>query len=169
MQGIASFLCTLLLIYALSYTLFFSLLWSTATSYLSLSHRLYAMQNGDIVPLNTRDLALCWVLDGSRFDATDDYIEVGPDFSALGTLTTPYNYTKTEPCLNVSSTEDRYPDLRHLVYTSGGWKVDKTTTIWDHFGTINGSKTIEQSSENFQSIRACRWKDVPARDTNMLP
>lgn len=156
MQGIASFLCTLLLIYALSYTLFFSLLWSTATGYLSLSHRLYAMPNGDIVPLNTRDLALCWVLDGSRFDATDDYVAVGPDFSALGALTTPYNYTKTEPCLNVSSTEDRYFDPRWLVYTSGGWKVDKTTTIWDHFGTVNGSNNIEQSSENFQSIRACR-------------
>lgn len=168
MQGIASFLCTLLLIYALSYTLFFSLLWSTATGYLSLSHRLYAMPNGDIVPLNTRDLALCWVLDGSRFDATDDYIEVGPDFSALGTLTSAYNYTKTEPCLNVSSTEDRYFDPRQLIYTSGGWKIDATTTIWDHFGTINGSNNIEQSSQNFQSIRACQWKPLLAQITSIL-
>lgn len=159
MQGIASFLCTLLLIYALSYTLFFSLLWSTATGYLSLSHRLYAMPDGNIVPLNTRDLALCWVLDGSRLNSTDDHIEIGPDFSALGTLTTPFNYTKTKPCLNVSSTE--YPEAtyfhpRWLVYTSGGWKLDKTTTIWDHFGTLDGSNNIEQSSETFQSIRACK-------------
>ncbi|KAG6355160.1 hypothetical protein INS49_004241 [Diaporthe citri] len=101
--------------------------------------------------------ALCWVLDGSRFDSTDDHIEIGPDFSSLGTVTTAYNYTKTKPCLNVLSTE--YPEAsyfhtRRLVYTSGGWKLDKTTTIWDHFNTINGSNNIEQSSENFQSIRA---------------
>lgn len=168
MQGIASFLCTLLLIYALSYTLFFSLLWSTATGYLSLSHRLYAMSDGNIVPLNTRDLALCWVLDGSRFGSADDRIEIGPDFSTLGTLANPFKDTETKPCLNTSSIEDPYFNSSRLVYTSGGWKVDTTTTIWDHFGTINGSNNIGQSSENFQSIRACGWTTFVAPITRTI-
>lgn len=161
MQGIASFWCTLLLIYALSYTLLFAILWSTATGYLSLSHRLYAMPDGNIVPLNTPDLTLCWVLDGSRFNSTDDHIETGPDFSALGSLTTSYNYAETKPCLDLATYTGNPLESynkhtrRRLFYTSGGWKLNQTTTIWDHFGTFNGSKNIAQSSENFQSIRAC--------------
>ncbi|KAI7773507.1 hypothetical protein LA080_010550 [Diaporthe eres] len=41
-----------------------------------------------------------------------------------------------------------------LLYTSGGWKVDSTTTIWDHFRLNSGTNSIKQSSHNFQSIRA---------------
>lgn len=174
MQGITSFWCTLLLIYALIYTLLFSLLWSTATGYVSLSHRLYAMPDGNIVTLNTPDLTLCWVLDGSRFNSTDDHIETGPDFSALGSLTTSFKYAKTKPCLDLATYTGN--PLEHnnqythgkLIYTSGGWKLDKTTTIWDHFGTVNGSKNIAQSSDNFQSIRACGWKPVLTRNPNPL-
>lgn len=171
MQGIASFLCTLLLIYALSYTLFFSLLWSTATGYLSLSHRLYAMPNGNFVPLNTHDLALCWVLDGSRFDQAEDHIEIGPDFSTLGSLTTPIEYNDTKPCIDAYLSRDEkevHSNPYSLVYTSGGWKVDTTTTIWDHFRTINGSNNIEQSSENFSSIRACGWTPMAPQATITL-
>lgn len=170
MEGVASFWCTLLLIYALSYTLLFSLLWSTATGYLSLSHRLYAMPDGNIVPLNTPDLTLCWVLDGSRFDSTDDHIEVGPDFSTLGSLKASLNYAETKPCLNVSfsgDTKDTDIHTYRLAYTSGGWKVDSRTTIWDHFGLKNGTNTIEQSSENFKSIRTCWSKPALARNVNM--
>lgn len=160
MQGFVSFFCTLLLIYALSYTLLFSLLWSAATGYLSLSHRLYAMPDGSIIPLNTPDLTLCWVLDGSRLDSAEDHIEIGPDFSALGSLTTSSDYSGTKPCLNVSYIGDTKVTDFHthrLAYTSGGWKVDSTTTIWDHFGLQNGTNNIQQSSENFQSIRGCVW------------
>lgn len=174
MQGVAFFCCTLLLIYALSYTLFFSVLWSTATGYLSLSHRLYAMPDGNIITLNTPDLTLCWVLDGSRFNSTEDHIENGPDFSALGSLTTSFTYAKTKPCLDLATYTgnpvESYNKFTRgkLVYTSGGWKLDKTTTIWDHFGTVNGSKNIAQSSANFQSIRACGCKPVLTRTTNKL-
>lgn len=170
MQGIASFLCTLLLIYALSYTLLFSLLWSTATGYLSLSHRLYAMPDGNIVPLNTHDLALCWVLDGSRLNSTDDRVEVGPDFSALAPLTSSFRYTETKPCIDAyyshSTDPKENPSNPHaLIYTSGGWKAEHLTTIWDHFGTVNGTNNIEQTSENFQSIRACEWAPMLERIT----
>lgn len=171
MQGIASFWCTLLLIYALSYTLLFSLLWSTATGYVSLSHRLYAMPDGNMVTLNTPDLTLCWVLDGSRLNSTDDHIETGPDFSALGYLPTSFNYADTKPCVNVSFTGNtKSTDFRTrwVVYTSGGWKVDSTTTIWDHFRLDSGTNSIEQSSHNFQSIRACGWKPALLRIMNML-
>ncbi|KAK2597903.1 hypothetical protein N8I77_012656 [Diaporthe amygdali] len=157
-QGLTNFYCTILLIYALGYTLLFSLLWSTATGYLSLSHRLYAMPDGNIVPLDTRDLALCWVLDGSRFDSPDDHVEIGPDFSTLDSLAEYFTYTDKTPCINESSSGDikgtNLSPRRRLVYTSGGWKVNTATTIWDHFGLINGSNNVKNSSENFQSIRA---------------
>lgn len=158
MKGWTTILCTILLVYALGYTILFPLLWSTATGYFSLSHRLYAMPDADIVPLNTRDLALCWVLDGSRLNMTGDHIEMGPDFSAIGSLVNPLAYTDKKHCINGSTNGNINPtDLRNrsLVYTSGGWKVDTTTTVWDHFGLSNGSNNIGDSSENFQSIRAC--------------
>lgn len=171
-QGLTNFYCTILLIYALGYTLLFSLLWSTATGYLSLSHRLYAMPDGNIVPLDTCDLALCWVLDGSRFDSPDDHVEIGPDFSTLDSLAEYFTYTDKTPCINESSSGDikgtHLSPRRRLVYTSGGWKVNTATTIWDHFGLINGSNNVKNSSENFQSIRACGWRFVSARNAETL-
>ncbi|KAL1881235.1 hypothetical protein Daus18300_001086 [Diaporthe australafricana] len=116
------------------------------------------MPNGDIVPLNTPDLTLCWVLDGSRFDFPDDHVEVGPDFSALGSLTTNLQEKDSKTC--ISSFHgfgiDGIPmlDPHGLVFTSGGWKADTATTIWDHFELINGSNNIGQTSDNFQSIRS---------------
>lgn len=171
MQGLSSFLCTLLLIYALSYTLLFSVLWSTATGYLSLSHRLYAMPDGNIVPLNTHDLALCWVLDGSRLNTAEDIVEVGPDFSALAPLTTSFKYTERTPCIDPyysGNIKQNNSNPHWLVYTSGGWKAKQMTTIWDHFGISNGSNNIEQSSENFQSIRSCEWSSVVSRFLKQL-
>jgi hypothetical protein len=158
MRGWTTSLCTILLVYALGYTLLFPLLWSTATGYLSLSHRLYAMPDGNIVPLNTRDLSLCWVLDGSRLDLPGDHIEIGPDFSALESLTTSFTYNDIKTCINSSTSGDAEDTKRKplgMVYTSGGWKVNTTTTIWDHFGLTTGLNNIRGSSENFQSIRAC--------------
>lgn len=83
MKGSTTILCTTLLVYALGYTLLFPVLWSAATGYFSLSHRLYAMPDATLVPLNTSDLALCWVLDGNRLNISRDHIELGPNFSAL--------------------------------------------------------------------------------------
>lgn len=111
------------------------------------------MPDGEIVPLNTHDLALCWVLDGNRLDLPDDLVEIGPDFSALGSLTTSSDDAASKTC--IEKHDDYYKEPYDLVYASGGWKIDTATTIWDHFGLINGSNNIGQTSENFQSIRSC--------------
>lgn len=156
MKGSTTILCTTLLVYALGYTLLFPVLWSAATGYVNLSHRLYAMPDATLVPLNTRDLALCWVLDGNRLNISEGHIEMGPDFSALNSLSNFLSYTDKEHCINGSITgHTRKTDLRRhgLVYTSGGWKVNTTTTIWDHFGMSDGS-------ENFRNIRACEHMRV---------
>lgn len=165
MRGLSSTFCAILLVYALGYTLCFSLLWSAATGYVSLSHRLYAMPNGDITPINTHDLTLCWVLDGSRFGWPNDHIEMGPDFSTIDSRLskTPFTYINgRKPCIRWYADEDSTVDIdsreKGLAYSLGGWKINTTTTIWDHFGWDNGSNTLNQASETFRSIRACGFR-----------
>lgn len=67
------------------------------------------------------------------------------------------SYTEKEHCINGSATgytdtENLHP--HDLVYTSGGWKIKTTTTIWDHFGLSSHSNEIGSSSESFRGIRA---------------
>lgn len=155
-------LCTILLIYALGYTLLFPLLWGTATGYLSLSHKLYAMPNGDIVPLNSGNLSLCWVLDPTRSELpmTTPRIEVGPSFSALLAAQPPSTDPKSNACLNISDSgpgsDFRYSGTYDLQYDFSGWRAKSTysntweSTIWSFLEGMN-----ETSSENFMNIQRC--------------
>ncbi|KAI0445077.1 hypothetical protein F4803DRAFT_571868 [Xylaria telfairii] len=153
-------LCTILLIYALGYTLLFPLIWGTATGYLSLSHKLYAMPDGDIVPLNSGNLSLCWVLDPTRSELpiTTPHIEVGPNFSALLSARPPASDPESNTCLNISDSHSgsnfRHSGKYNLQYDFSGWRVKSTysntweSTIWSFLEGMN-----KTNSENFINIQ----------------
>ncbi|GAW22601.1 hypothetical protein ANO14919_121430 [Xylariales sp. No.14919] len=139
-------LCTILLIYSLTYTLFFSLIWGTATGYLSLSHKLYAMPGGDIIPLTSEDLSLCWVLDPTRQELQNEsipHIEVGPSFSEILSTHQSISKRSSELCLNITSRQ------YHLQYGFGGWTLgSEGSTIWDILATMG-----ETGFEDFFNIQ----------------
>ncbi|RYC65716.1 hypothetical protein CHU98_g530 [Xylaria longipes] len=148
-------LCTILLIYTLAYTLFFSLIWGTATGYLSLSHKLYAMPGGDVVPLNSENLSLCWVLDPTRSELsmTTPHIEDGPKFSAILSARPSSPHPRSKACLNISGSDPQDTDIYNLQYYNfSGWRSKSANSynIWDLF---EGTK--ETSSENFMNIQRC--------------
>jgi hypothetical protein len=153
--------CTAILTYPLIYTLFFAILWGAATGYVSHSQRLYPMPDGNMVPLDTEELSLCWVLDSGRLGMSPGYIELGPNFASLGPLQQPAQYTSTQLCVNNLGI---YENTKYtMVYTSGGWRPSTTSTIWDHFQIKDVANAIAQSSENFQNIRACECRcETPA-------
>ncbi|KAI0185034.1 hypothetical protein EV127DRAFT_503418 [Xylaria flabelliformis] len=149
-------LCTILLIYALAYTLFFPLVWGTATGYLSLSHKLYAMPGGDIVPLNSENLTLCWVLDPTRpeLPMTTPHIEVGPAFSTIFATRPPSPSKNNNICLNILHSDSQDPEVYDLKYDFSDWRFKSVKssswdiTIWDF---LEGTKAT--SSENFMNIQ----------------
>ncbi|KAI1128706.1 hypothetical protein F5Y10DRAFT_291740 [Nemania abortiva] len=143
-------LCSILLIYSLTYTLFFSVIWGTATGYLSLSHKLYALPGGEIIPLNSGNLSLCWVLDPTRFGLPTPHVEIGPNFSDILSTQRSSSLNESDVCLNISK-----PDLSDwskykLRYDTSGWNFKNTTgsSIWDLFAV----KT-ESNSANFINIQ----------------
>ncbi|KAI1751603.1 hypothetical protein F4782DRAFT_180227 [Xylaria castorea] len=148
-------LCTILLIYTLAYTLIFPLVWGTATGYLSLSHKLYAMPGGDIVPLNSEDLSLCWVLDPTRpeLPMSTPHIEDGPKFSTIFSAQPSSSHTKSDVCLNEYDQGSEYSYKYDLRYDISGWIVKPWSpsvrnTIWSF---LEGTKRT--SSENFMNIQ----------------
>ncbi|KAI8631746.1 hypothetical protein F5Y19DRAFT_493605 [Xylariaceae sp. FL1651] len=180
-RSLSVFLCTILLIYTLGYTLFFSVIWSTATGYLSLSHKLYAMPDGEIVPLNTEDLSLCWVLEPGRLELPDAHIEIGPNFSAI--LPPQRSLTQDARNFNLNISEnngnsERRSQVYNLQFSLGGWKLHSAAdTIWNFFGPV-----FNDSSKNFLhlyqyaltrqflqiGLNAEDWMDNGARTELML-
>ncbi|KAI3325339.1 hypothetical protein HD806DRAFT_533008 [Xylariaceae sp. AK1471] len=144
-------MCTLLLIYTLGYTLFFALLWSAATGYISLSHKLYAMPGGEVVPLNTEDLALCWVLDHTRLGLSGSHVEIGPNFSAILAPGSSSEHSTSHSSGTIVSGRS-YGNERHdLLYSSGGWRVSSAANnIWD---SVNILDVLEERFEEFNNIR----------------
>lgn len=143
-------LCTVLLIYTLAYTLLFPLVWGTATGYLSLSHKLYAMPGGDVVRLNSENLSLCWVLDPTRpeLPMTTPHIEYGPKFSTILSTRPSSPGPKSSICINLGPYTWN-SDTYDLLYDFSGWRVKSAqSTI---FETVNGT-----SSENFLNIQRCK-------------
>jgi hypothetical protein len=138
-----------LLPFLLGYTLVFPVLWGTATGYLSLSHWLFKMPGGDLVPLQSPELALCWALDSARLGLTPGHVEVGPSFVSLTPSAHHSPYEKHQTCI----TKQPYETYK-LRYTSGGWSPVGVDTIWDHF---DYNDSIASSSENFRNIRACEF------------
>ncbi|KAK8036287.1 hypothetical protein PG993_008901 [Apiospora rasikravindrae] len=152
--SITVLLCTLMVIYALGYTLFFSVIWGAATGYVGLSQNFYPMPNGDVIGLNSRDLSLCWALDGTRIGLSGRVIELGPSFEDVGGLTKALlldNTTGPRTELCVKETQDVY---QTLYYTASGWRQARTTeTVWDYFVLRGDATSIRNSSFNFKSIR----------------
>lgn len=155
-ESITIFLCTWLVIYALGYTLLFSVIWSAATGYVSVSQNFYPMPNGDVVPLNSPELTLCWALDGTRFGLSDRLIELGPNFADVGGFTKDLspNGAKqpngTTLCFKKTSDQNQT-----LHYTASGWRYQNVTTAWDYFALEGDTTSIGNSSSNFKSIRDC--------------
>ncbi|KAI1379463.1 hypothetical protein F4677DRAFT_333655 [Hypoxylon crocopeplum] len=153
-------ICTISAIYSLAYIIVFPVIWSAATGYINQAHKLYAMPDGEIIQLNSEHLALCWVLDSSRLGLPTDrpYVEIGPDFSSIQSLAQPYKYTDSQFCFNISAQaaggDNQHFMAKHLEYTAGGWKIDTTTTIWDHLGDYSGQGDHPEISRNFANIRA---------------
>ncbi|KAK8137264.1 hypothetical protein PG984_005204 [Apiospora sp. TS-2023a] len=153
-RSVTIFLCTLLVIYALGYTLFFSVVWGAATGYVSISHDFYPMPDTEVIPLNSPHLSLCWVLDDTRLELDSRLVETGPSFANVGGLTkdlTPGKVkdpNETELCFK----ENKYRN-QSLHYTASGWRWDSITTIWDYVALTNETDSIENSSFNFKSIR----------------
>lgn len=145
-------LCTILLIYTLAYTLSFSLIWGTATGYISLSHKLYAMPGGDIIPLNSGDLSLCWVLDPTKLGISAPHIEVGPNFSDILSTQRPASQEQYDVCLNIFRPGIPSGSTYNLIYdVDGGWRANPMgITIWDLV-----SRKDRLSSENFKNIQNC--------------
>ncbi|KAI0543773.1 hypothetical protein F4679DRAFT_82893 [Xylaria curta] len=149
-------LCTILLTYALAYTLFFPLIWGTATGYLSLSHKLYAMPGGDIVPLNSGNLSLCWVLDPTRpeLPMNTRHIELGPTFSTILAARPSSPDKSSNTCLNISHSDSRDPEMYDLQYDFGGWRFKSMkSSLWDAtiWNFLEGANAT--SSENFMNIQ----------------
>ncbi|KAI1314060.1 hypothetical protein F5Y03DRAFT_336030 [Xylaria venustula] len=146
-------LCTISLTYSLIYTLFFSLIWGAATGYLSLSHKLYAMPGGDIIPLTSEDLSLCWVLDPTRHelhnDVTTPHIEVGPNFSEILSTSLPSSQNPIDLCLNITEPRHNNSQQYQLQYGFGGWTLKSAgSTIWDVIAIMG-----ETGFENFFNIQ----------------
>ncbi|KAK8045813.1 hypothetical protein PG996_013877 [Apiospora saccharicola] len=155
-RSVLTFLCTLLVIYALGYTLFFSVVWGAATGYVSISPDFYPMPDSEVIPLNSPHVSLCWVLDGTRLGLDGHLVETGPSFANVGGLTkdlTPGNVkdpTETELCFKENSYRNQ-----SLHYTASGWRSDSITTVWDYVALTNEPNSIESRSFNFKSIRDC--------------
>lgn len=151
------------LLYPLCYTLLFSLIWSTATGYINLSHKLYAMPNGDIFPIDSEKLALCWALDSGRLGLPTDsvHVEVGPNFSTLATVKQPSPESKL--CLNKTDGLG-LSSLHNFSYTAAGWNQDSSVDIWNQFTVEQSQDENANISENFWNIHAC--KNIPPRFRN---
>jgi len=141
-KGALALSMTLLSLYMLCHALFFPVLWSTATGYISHSRWMYAMPDGNFVPLQSSDLALCWVLDSGRLGLEPGRVEIGPSFKSMGKLNKAHKYKANTPC-------------HTFVFTAGGWmeEFQSHDTIWNDFSYNND---ILKSSENFRNIRACK-------------
>ncbi|KAI1363668.1 hypothetical protein F5Y08DRAFT_354276, partial [Xylaria arbuscula] len=142
--------CTILLIYTLTYTLLFPLVWSAATGYVSLSHKLYAMPGDEIVSLDSEHLSLCWVLDPTKLNLSAPLIEIGPDFSTLlsNSGRTSDNSVR-ESCLNLTNQDSGKWRKLDLQYGSTGWKAKSADrTIWDVL-----QATEVELSQNFVNIQ----------------
>ncbi|KAI0096660.1 hypothetical protein GGR51DRAFT_542967 [Nemania sp. FL0031] len=143
-------LCSVLLIYTLVYTLFFPLIWGTSTGYLSLSHKLYAMPGGDVIPLNSENLSLCWVLDPNKLGIPTRHVEIGPNFSTILSNHRVLSHNRNDVCLNISSPGWPAWSKYNMRYDAGGWRFESEgSSIWDFL--VGG---MEQSSENFMNIQS---------------
>ncbi|KAI0005680.1 hypothetical protein F4779DRAFT_597981 [Xylariaceae sp. FL0662B] len=158
MRSYSVVICSILTVYCLGYTIFFPVIWSAATGYINQAHKLYAMPQGDVISLNSEDLALCWVLDSARLGLSGDnpHVEIGPNFSSIQSVTQSYKYTDNQLCFDDSDYRQKPIGLK---YTPGGWNVNTSTTIWDHLRDYDGHNVLfdshpGQSSRNFADIRA---------------
>ncbi|KAF7539754.1 hypothetical protein G7054_g1881 [Neopestalotiopsis clavispora] len=88
-------------VYLITYTFFFSAIWSAATGYISPAERAYQMPDSTYLPLNSPHLALCWKIDSGRLGLSAGHVELGPDFSML------------EPWLYKSSKNGRWSMLEY--------------------------------------------------------
>ncbi|KAK7912244.1 hypothetical protein PG985_014725 [Apiospora marii] len=140
-ESITVFLCTWLVIYALGYTLLFSVIWAAATGYVSVSQNFYPMPDGEVVRLNSQNLSLCWVLDGARFGLKEPLVELGPDFANVGgSIKSVMPDSVKEPNATTLCFKDAHYENQILHYTASGWRLQNTTLV--------GS-----SSSNFRNIR----------------
>jgi hypothetical protein len=153
-----------MLIYSLGYTLLFTTLWSTATGYLALSHKIYGMPSGEIVPLRTNHLAPCWVLDPNRLElpGLTSNIILGPDFPLLKSSdqvpTHNVGQMETKIGFNISSYEGSIllNETVSLQPTYNGWKMNEGQAIWDRFDTAQFGNTNAYNQRIFQSLRICK-------------
>lgn len=154
-RGVKALFCTLMLVYALGYTLMSSVIWSAATGYTNFSHRLYPMPDATMVSLDSADLSLCWALDGRRFGWPEDRVEIGPDFSVISSKPAKSSsFTEAQLCL--SDNNGKSSKNHSIIFMSGGWKVRSNSTIWDFFSP----EDIAGASSNFRSIRSCKGHRV---------
>ncbi|KAK8062994.1 hypothetical protein PG997_015091 [Apiospora hydei] len=147
------FLGTLMVVYTLGYTLLFSVIWGAATGYVSLSQNFYPMPNGDVVPLNSPDLSLCWVLEDTRLGVSQPLVELGPNFADVGGSTKELTldgvkYPSAGLCLQETADVNQT-----LHYSTGGWRRSNATTIWDYVAITGDANSSRNSSLNIKSIR----------------
>ncbi|KAI1879814.1 hypothetical protein JX265_001435 [Neoarthrinium moseri] len=132
---------SVLLVFFLGYTILFTVLWSTTTGYVNLSRKLYAMPNGDVIPLDSKDLAICWVLDSVRLGLANGHVELGPVFSELQDPFIKEETPEVQLCADIGQAV-QHPTYRH---GQGGWETQPT--IWDQFN-------MSKPSANFLNLRA---------------
>ncbi|KAK8106359.1 hypothetical protein PG999_009718 [Apiospora kogelbergensis] len=150
-RSITTFLCTCMIIFTLGYTLLFSVIWSAATGYVSLSQNFYPMPNADIVGLNSPDLTLCWELDGSRLGQNNRLVETGPSFADVGSFTK--SFTAIDHTKNNLTSHICFQN-KILRLAASGWRDNSTpTTVWDYLAATGDANSLGNSSLNFRSIR----------------
>ncbi|KAI3316864.1 hypothetical protein HD806DRAFT_541843 [Xylariaceae sp. AK1471] len=108
------------------------------------------MPGGELVPLQSADLAICWVLDSARLGLPPSFVETGPNFMSFGISIEDWQYGAQTPCFRNNTNVSEVVDHK-LRYTTGGWNPKGMETIWDHF-SYNDSVT--KSSANFRNIYA---------------
>ncbi|XXG98315.1 hypothetical protein Hte_004638 [Hypoxylon texense] len=152
-------ICSIFTVYTIGYTILFPIIFGAATGYINQAHKLYAMPQGDVVSLDSEHLSLCWVIDPLRLgwtNTSDLYVEVGPNFSSIQSMTQPSSYTNAQLYFTIDQGPNQNPKIDSLEYTPGGWKTTTDISIWDRLRDYNGSDTQLNVSRNFANIRACK-------------